>query len=300
MKLSARLALFLALAAAGCNPKDAKSPLQQAEAFIAKNELDQAVTVLEEARASGVQNPKVDVRLAEIYTVKGNASRAVTLYKETIAQHPELGVVHVPLGHIYLDLKEYALAKAEFEKARAQGVGDDKVALPAGICAGQLGDIDAAEREFERALAAGIPEETVRYNQAVCCEGKADFKKAQELFEGILAKNPHSATAKRELAHVLLVVNPPDAATVKRAMDLLWDVKDELKDDPRVYEFMGDGWLLLGDFDASLDAYTEALRLGKNPKSVEDKYVLAKQRQKAAAAEKAAKDKDKAAAGKPK
>jgi tetratricopeptide (TPR) repeat protein len=300
MKHSARALLLLALAAAACNPSDSKSTLQRAEALVEKKELDQAIALLEEARAKGTTDPKLVVRLAEIYTADGNASRAVTLYRETLEQHPELGAVHVPLGHIYLGLKEYPRAKAEFDLARAAGVGDDQVALPMGICTGQLGDIDGAEREFERARAAGISEETVRYNEAVCCEGKGDLKKAKELFEGIIAKNPKSAASKRELAHILLVISPPDPATVKHAMDLLWEVKDELKDDPRVYEFMGDGWLLVGDYDACLDAYTEALRLGKNPKSVEDKYVLAKQRQKATADEKSAKDKDKAAPGKPK
>ena len=53
----------------------------------------------------------------------------------------------------------------------------------------------------------------------------------------------------------------------------------ELKDDWRTAEAMGDGWLLAGDLDAALAAYTDALRFGQNPPSVEARYRVAKQAQ---------------------
>jgi tetratricopeptide (TPR) repeat protein len=58
-----------------------------------------------------------------------------------------------------------------------------------------------------------------------------------------------------------------------------------LRDDWYLYEVMGDAWMLVGDFDAALESYTEALRLGRNPKSVEDRYRVAKQQQMARAKE---------------
>jgi tetratricopeptide (TPR) repeat protein len=296
MKLSALLLFVLAIALSGCNPKDApenSSSLKDVEALVAKNEIGPAITLLEEMRAKNNDDPKVNARLAELYTQKRDLSKAVILYKAIIAKHPEIPLANVPLGQIYLGLRLYPEAKESFEKARAAGIGDEHVALSMGICLGQIGDLDAADAEFERALKAGEAERTVRYNQALLREEKQQFKEARKILEDILAKDPNFAGAKRELAHVLLVMAQPDSATLKRAMDLLWEIKDELKDDPRMYEFMGDGWLLSGDFDASLAAYTEALRLGQNPKSVQDKYVIAKQRQMDAAKAKAA-DGDKA------
>lgn len=282
MKLSASLLFVLAVALSGCNPNDKpddSASFKQVESLVAKNELDPAIAMLEAMRAKNANDPKVSARLAELYTDKREISKAVILYKEMIEKHPEIGLVQVPLGKIYIGLRQYPPAKECFEKARAQGVGDEYVALSLGICQAQLGDFEAADKEFERALKAGESEKTVRYNQALLRTEQKQMKQAKELLEGILVKDPNYAAAKRELAHVLQVMAPPDAATLKRSMDLLWEVKDELKDDPRMFEFMGDGWLLAGDFEACLASYTEALRLGQNPKSVQDKYVLAKQRQ---------------------
>jgi len=281
MKLSALVVLALAVFLPACNPKDGPegSSVKDAEALVAKHDIDGAIGMLEGLRAKDENNATVCARLAELYTQKHDMPKAVILYKDLIRTHPEIGLVHVPLGQIYLDLRQFPEAKAEYETARKMGVGDDHVALPLGVCQGQLGDYEAADREFERALKAGQDEETVRYNQALLRSQNKQYKEAKALLEDIITKDPKNAGAKRELAHVLQVIDPSDSAAVKRSMDLLWEIKDELKDDPRMYEFMGDGWLIAGDYDACLQAYTEALRLGKNPKSVEDKYVLAKTRQ---------------------
>jgi tetratricopeptide (TPR) repeat protein len=286
MKLSAFVLLSLAVVFPACNPKDGpegSSALKDVEALVAKNDLDGAVAMLESLHAKDANDAKVSARLAELYTSKRDISKAVIVYKDLIEKHPEIALAHVPLGKIYLDLRQYPQAKDEYEKARAMGVGDEHVALPLGICDGQLGDLDAADKEFERALASGQSENAVRYNQALLRSEKRQYKEAKALLEDLIAKDPKSAGAKRELAHVLQVMGPPDAATLKRSMDLLWEVKDELKDDPRMYEFMGDGWLLAGDYDAAVEAYTDALRYGQNPKSVEDKYTIAKKRQMEAA-----------------
>jgi tetratricopeptide (TPR) repeat protein len=284
MKLTASILLALAVFLPGCNPKDGEESsdtLKDVEALVAKKDVDTAIARLVDARAKGNADPKISARLAELYEQKHDISKAVIVYKDILERHPEIALAHVPLGTIYLDLRQFTQAKTEFETARSMGIGDEHVALPLGICQGQMGNLDAAENEFERALKAGVSENTVHFNQALLRTERKQYKEAKDLFEDILAKDPKSASAKRELAHVLQVMSPtgPDAATLKRSMDLLWEVKDELKDDPRLYEFMGDGWLLVGDYDACLEAYTEALRLGQNPKSVEDKYVIAKQRQ---------------------
>src|SRR4030095_12696188 len=126
------------------------------------------------------------------------------------------------------------------------------------------------------------------YNLALLALADQDRAKAREILEDVVAKNPKFPAAKRELAHVILDQavlegrdqKQLDVAKVQSAMDMLWEIKDELKDDWRVCEAMGDGWLLLGDYDACLAAYTDALRLGQSPKSVVDRYRIAATRKK--------------------
>ena len=166
-----------------------------------------------------------------------------------------------------------------------------------GACLGKAGDAEGARAEFERAQAAGADEKVVQMNLGLVYVQQGENAKALTAFEALSAKFPDMAGPKREIARLWLQKATTDArdsgkldsAFVNRAMDLLWTVKDELKNDWRMFEAMGDGWLLLGEFDASIDAYTNALKLGQNPKSVEDRYRVAKQQQ--AEALKAAADK---------
>ena len=134
-----------------------------------------------------------------------------------------------------------------------------------------------------RARASGSEAHLIDYNLALLALHDSDRKQARELLDKVVAEKPKFAPGKRELAHLILDNAILDAGESKvvdkqkvdQVMNMLWDIKDELKDDWRVCESMGDGWLLLGDFDASIAAYTDALRLGQNPKSVEDRYRVA-------------------------
>lgn len=265
-----------------CDPDretDVRSTLQNAASLIKKRELDQAINLLEDLREKRGPEPQVVLYLAEAYLARNDLSKAVARLKDGLERHPDAAELCVPLARIYQQLNQYTLAREAFEKARALGVLDQKLSLYFGTCLAQLGDMDAADREFARALAAGAEEKIVKYNQALILFQKKQVNEAKVIFEDILAKEPKWAAAKRELARTLIALHPDDPAVVNRAMNLIWDVKDELKDDWHLFEIMGDGWLLEGDFDASVNAYTEALRLGQNPKTVEQKYVIAKQKQ---------------------
>jgi tetratricopeptide (TPR) repeat protein len=104
--------------------------------------------------------------------------------------------------------------------------------------------------------------------------------------EEVVRASPDWPAGRRELGRAILDSLPQDKAEVNRALDLLIGVQPQLVDDWRLQESIGDAWLLLGDFDAAVLAYTEALRLGQNPKSVEDRYRVAvtKQRERDSAA----------------
>jgi tetratricopeptide (TPR) repeat protein len=153
-----------------------------------------------------------------------------------------------------------------------------------GSVLGRMGELDAARAEFERAGKAGVEEKLVIYNQALLLTQQDQTLKARTMFAGLVEKYPTWAPAKRELALADLALEKVkgesfDRAVVDRALDTLMSVKDALPNDWRLYEGIGDAWLLKGDYDASVFAYTEALRYGKNPKSVESRYVVAKKKQ---------------------
>lgn len=281
MNRTSLLACTLLLAA--CHPtKEAPAPaasgvqLEAAEQLIQKKDYPGAIALLEEQRAQFGNDPKLVARLVDLYKAQGDPSRAILRARETLELHPDAKALYVPLAQLYLSVGESTKAKEVLLQGRTAGADDVQVSLTLGSCLGKLGDTVGARAEFERAGKAGLDERTLRYNLALVSLQERKFTEARDTLEEVVKKNPEWPPAKRELGRLLLQISPEDRASVTRGMDMLWSLKDTLKDDWRVYEGMGDGWLIVGDYQAAVTAYTEALRLGQNPKSVEDRYRIAK------------------------
>jgi tetratricopeptide (TPR) repeat protein len=294
-------ALALCLVACACNPggdgssKEPASGMKAVPAagkdagFEAVTELVKArdhagaARLLEEMRAERGEDPAVVLRLLDVYHRMGEPARASQPGRAGVAAHPDAHALYPPLAELYMRVPQFDLAKETLLAAREHGVDEKEVAFRLATCEASLGATDTARAEFERARAAGSPPHLIDYNLALLALQDGDRARARKLFETLVAENPGYAPGKRELAHLILdqaildarASRNVDKKQVDQVMNMLWDIKDELDDDWRVHESMGDGWLLLGDFDASIASYTEALRLGPNPKSVEERYRAA-------------------------
>lgn len=297
-------ALALCLLAFACDPhtNDPVASGNPGERFAAVNakvkakDLPGAIQVLEDMRRVDPNDPAVALRLVDLYHRQKETAKAILRARDALAAHPEAVDLYVPLAELYLRESQHEMALPVLLEARARGVSDKEVAYRLGTVYATLDRHAEARAEYERALAAGLEEHLGKYNLALLALAEQDRAGARKILEDIVAKHPKYAAAKRELAHVILDQAILDAgdqkqldvAKINEVMNMLWEVKDELKDDWRVCEAMGDGWLLLGDYEASIASYTEALRLGKNPKSVEDRYRVAVTRKKELDAQKQA------------
>jgi tetratricopeptide (TPR) repeat protein len=288
------LLLAVCLFACACSPKpaEANDPFASVKALIEARDYPAAVKQLEDMRAQNGDDPKVVVMLMEVYDRQGDPARAILRGRAMLTAHPDAKSVYIPLSRQYTVTGQYQAAKDLLLEARKAGVDEKEVAFQLGTALAFLEDIPGARAEYARAQAAGYPELEVQYNLGLLAVHDQDRAGARAIFEGIVAKNPSYLAAKRELAHVVLdqaileaqQTQKVDKDKIDLVMNTLWDLKDKLKDDWRVNESLGDGWFLLGDYDAAIVAYTDALRLGQSPKSVEKRYLAAKERQLAVAA----------------
>ncbi|MFN0243838.1 MAG: tetratricopeptide repeat protein [Planctomycetota bacterium] len=292
MKRSLTLLSFVAcLAFAGCSGDESATPVPRAnkfaevEALARERKWGDIVDRLEQLRAAGDLESGTMRRLAEAYVLKGEPAKAIARLREAIAANPDDEKLYTMLAQHYLRLEESKQARELLETALARGLNESPdFELAYGSCLGFMDDLDGAAAAFDRAKAKGADSAAVEYNHAVLLMGKKRYQEARNIFEALLEKDPTSAKVQRELARALLVMSVEEPAAVNRALDLCIAAREKLPDDWRVYETIGDAWLALGDFDASIQAYTEALRLGRNPLSVEDRYREAKKQQKAAQA----------------
>ncbi len=290
MKRILSLSLLCLLAACDPDPKPtdpkapASAPLAQAQALIEKQDYAGATAVLEAARGPSGEDPAIVKRLVDLYKAQNDPARAIQRARAGLDAHPDAKELYLPLANLYFSVKQIDTAQALLVEAVKRGVDDSGVELSLGACLAAKEDVPGARAAFERAEAKGADAKTVAMNLALLLVQENKPAEALAAFEAAHAKYPDMAGPKREIGRLLLAEvsaagqagKPLDKPKVDRAMDLLWGVKDELKNDWRMHEAMGDGWLLLGDYDASLLAYTDALKLGQNPKSVEDRYRVAK------------------------
>ena len=285
MKKILLVSLVLVFASAACRQsqddgsKSVAADYTQVDALLKKREFATAIDELEALRTARGPEPELILRLGGALVLQGDPSRAVIRYRECLDQHPESSSVHAALGAIYLELNQLPRARQALEKARALGAPDDQTALRLGTCLGQLEDFEGATREFERARAAGTEDKLVDYNLALILGRLGRREEARAKLEAALERDAHWPAAQRELARLLIELYPTDPTQCNRAMDLAMDARDGLPDDWRVHEILGDGFMLANDYDAAVSMYTEALKLGQNPKPVEAKFVLARRKQ---------------------
>lgn len=258
---------------------DSKTPFQLAKERVAENDMAGATSLLKDALAAGTIDLDGELLLAELQRRDGDASGAIMSLRRTSERHPNDPRSLVMLGRVYGESGQKGMALDALLKARSKGAPDSLVALDMGTALAQAERLDEARAEFERARKAGLDAHVVDYNLGLLDVQRGAAADAVRHFETAHAAKPDWAPARRELARALLLQSPEDKQVAERALDLLVDKLELFKDDWRAQEAIGDAWMIVGDIDAALQAYVEALRAGQNPKSVEDRYRVAKLRQ---------------------
>lgn len=219
--------------------------------------------------------PEMAARLARALWALEEFPKAIRLCRASLEAHPRSAEVAFLLGEMYFSLGQYPQAAESYRSAREFGASEQRVSLSLGVCLGRMRDFAAARAEFERAAAAGAPANEVDYNMAVLRIQEGDVQGAGTLLRKVLESDPQNLDAQRELARVLVDDAEHDAAHLEEGMRLLNAVLDARPEDWRANELLGDAYMASGDFEAAVTFYTEALRHGRNPQHVEDKFLRA-------------------------
>lgn len=277
------LAFVLSFSLAACEENSGTEPaavvtgdvsLPAAEALMKKRELDAAATMLQKILESKDAPALASQRLAEVYIVRDDLAKAVKVLRAGEERHPEAGDLPLLLAKIYQKIKQFPDMRAALDRARAAKAPEKDVAMLYATCMGQLEDLDGAAQEFEKARAAGADAKVVDYNLAIIRIQKKEYVQAKELLDAVVAADDSWTDAKRERAHVVMLTTT-DRPSIEEQMNALVTLREAAPKDYRIYEYLGDGSLLLGDYEGGVRMYTEALRIGRNPESVQEKYRTA-------------------------
>ena len=241
-----------------------------------RGEFEEALDDLTALESRGQGGGKAVSYQAICLLALGEQPKAVKALKEGILLHPLHYELSVMLAEVYLSLGQSRLAVPVLLDARERGAPDKVVSVTLAICHGHLRSFENALEELERAERGGAPKTDVGYNRSLILleEGRTD--EARDVLEEVLEQSGEHLAALREHARALvLTAEGEEDERLDRAISQVNKVLEIRTEDWRAYEVLGDAFLAQADPMAAIAAYTEALRYGRNPAVVEDKYRAA-------------------------
>jgi len=199
--------------------------------------------------------------------------KAVRTLKEGIVKFPEEHSLSVVLAEVYLSLGQSQLAVPVLLDARERGASDRVISVTMAVCHGHARSFDRALEELARAERGGASATDVGYNRSLILmeEGRPD--EARDILEAVLDQSGEHLAALREHARALVMTS--EGEQDERLVQAITQVNRVLEirtGDWRAYEVLGDAFLAQADPIAAISAYSEALRFGRNPIHIEDKY----------------------------
>jgi len=257
----------------GCPKEDAFGDIVP---MMERGEFEEALEDLEVLESRGQGGGKTVNYQAVCLLALGEQPKAVKTLQEGIVEYPLHHELSVMLAEVYLSLGQSRLAVPVLLDARERGAPDKVVSVTLAICHGHLRSFENALEELERAERGGAPRTDVGYNKSLILleEGRAD--EAREVLDEVLEQSGEHLAALREHARALvLTAEGEEDERLDRAISQVNQVLEIRTKDWRAYEVLGDAFLAQADPMAAIAAYTEALRYGRNPSVVEDKYRAA-------------------------
>ncbi len=239
-------------------------------------QFEEALSDLELLQERGKGGGKAARYKAICLLALGEQPKAVRTLQEGIKEHPQDHSLPVLLADIYLSLGQSRLAIPVLLEARERGAPDKVISVTLAVCHGHSRAFERALEELERAERGGASVADVGYNKSLILlqEGRAD--EARDILEAIIEQSEEHLAALREHARALvLTAESEQDERLDLAISQVNQVLEIRTEDWRAYEVLGDAFLAQADPIAAIAAYTEALRLGRNPAVVEDKYRAA-------------------------
>jgi tetratricopeptide (TPR) repeat protein len=257
----------------GCPTKDV---FEDIVPLMDGGQFEEALSDLETIQERGQGGGRAVRYTAICFLALGEQPKAVRALQEGIIEHPQDHELSVLLADIYLSLGQSRLAIPVLLEARDRGAPDKVISVTLAVCHGHSRAFERALEELDRAERGGAPVADVGYNKSLILlqEGRAD--EARGILEAILEQSGEHLAALREHARALvLTATGEQDERLDLAISQVNQVLEIRTEDWRAYEVLGDAFLAQADPLAAIAAYTEALRYGRNPAEVEDKYRAA-------------------------
>ena len=161
---------------------------------------EEALRLIEEARAKGADPAESAVQLATAYLQVGRVDEARRELDGILAREPDNTTALGLLARVHEQRGERAEALAALERMTELQPTYGGAFVAKGRMLQMMGENQRAEEALRRALELGQDDPDVRYMLGLAQVGLRDWPEARQLFEGVVADVPDKADAWVELA----------------------------------------------------------------------------------------------------
>ena len=229
---------------------------------------------------------------ANLAKQSGDYQTALAMFQEILAENPTVTTAYLGIGDVYLDLKDYDKAEPAYERAAKLEPRNFDAQFGHGLALQMLNRFVEAVRAYHRALTIDPESVKTNLNLAITYLQMNEAPAAVTFAEKAVQLEPGNGSARANLgaayekvgrnkdaieqymAAMELVENTPPLmmnlinvlAAEKRYLEAANTAENLVKIEPtaNAYERMGWCYFRLSEFDKSIAAYREAVRLDAN------------------------------------
>jgi tetratricopeptide (TPR) repeat protein len=204
--------------------------------------------------------------LGRVHLARGEGTQAEQAFLKAIELNPQLFDPYVALGGFYAQTRRYEEALEKLEQARNVNAQNLGVHMLVGMIHEMRKDIPQAQAAYEKVLDLNPRFGPAANNLAyLYSEHGGDKEKALQLAQTAKEVLPEDARVSDTLGWILY-----KRGVYERAVPLLRESAEKLKDNAEVHYHLGMAYLKVGNTQAAKETLTKALELGDSFTEVEE------------------------------
>jgi tetratricopeptide (TPR) repeat protein len=212
------------------------------------------------------QSIGLQMLLGRVHLARGEGTQAEQAFLKAIELNPQLFDPYVALGGFYAQTRRYEEALEKLEQARNVNAQNLGVHMLVGMIHEMRKDIPQAQAAYEKVLDLNPRFGPAANNLAyLYSEHGGDKEKALQLAQTAKEVLPEDARVSDTLGWILY-----KRGVYERAVPLLRESAEKLKDNAEVHYHLGMAYLKVGNTQAAKETLTKALELGDSFTEVEE------------------------------
>ena len=250
------------------DPKNMRTYIELARAYLFSKDADSAEAVLKQALAVDPRSVEILLALGDLRLTTGKPDQAEAFYKQALDIAPQNDEIYLKLASFYQRSGKWPEVEATLQKLAQLKPQDETPHIQLGDFFTWIGQSDKALASYQRAVEVNPGSLMARDKLIAHYLDRGKTSEAEARVKEILGKNAKDLAGRFFDGRIRLAKNTPD-----EAISLLQGV---LKDEPKFAEahhFLGVAFLQKRQMAQARGAFTEAVKL--NPTLPEARTALA-------------------------